>query len=189
MPGGDRYISMERQLLILDLDETLIYASETPLEHPSDFFAGGYSVYRRPHLDEFLTADFEGFEVAVWSSASSGYVQAIVTAIFPDPERLQFVWSESRCTQRYHPEWMHYYWLKDLKRVKRLGYPLERVIMLDDSPEKLERHYGNHLPIAPFTGDLQDTQLRDILPFLNHLRGVPNVRTIEKRAWKRFPFQ
>jgi TFIIF-interacting CTD phosphatase-like protein len=183
---SDRLSSMERPLLILDLDETLVYASETPLDRPADFHAGRYHVYRRPHLKEFLSAAFDGFEVAVWSSASSSYVQAIVAVIFPDPERLHFVWSESRCTQRYHPELMDYYWLKNLQKVKRLGYPLARVVMLDDSPEKLERHYGNHLPIAPFMGNPEDTQLRDILPFLNHLRGVENMRTVEKRSWRRF---
>lgn len=177
---------MERSLLILDLDETLIFGSEEPLSRPADFHAGRFSIYRRPYLSEFLAAAFDGFEVAVWSSASSDYVRAIVSAIFPNPDALHFVWSASRCTQRFHPELMYWYWRKNLQKVKKRGYPLERVVMLDDSPEKLEAHYGNHLPIAPFTGDLADTQLRDILPFLNYLHGVENMRTIEKRAWRRF---
>jgi len=43
-----------RTLLILDLDETLIYATETALDRPADFSVYGYHVYRRPHLDAFL---------------------------------------------------------------------------------------------------------------------------------------
>ena len=58
--------------------------------------------------------------------------------------------------------------------------------MLDDSPEKLARHYGNHIRVRAFTGDAKDTELRDLLPFLNGLRSVENVRTVEKRHWRQF---
>jgi NLI interacting factor-like phosphatase len=43
-------------LLILDLDETLIYATEEPLQRVPDFIIGPYAVYRRPYLTEFLTS-------------------------------------------------------------------------------------------------------------------------------------
>ena len=68
--------------------------------------------------------------------------------------------------------------------VKRLGYRLERVLMIDDTSRKLERHYGNHLRLRPFLGQDDDTELRDVLPFLNILRKAPNLRVIEKRNWR-----
>ena len=40
-------------LLILDLDETLVYSIEEPLGRDHDFTVGPYAVYRRPHLAEF----------------------------------------------------------------------------------------------------------------------------------------
>ena len=36
------------KLLVLDLDETLIHARETPPEHPPSWEAAGYVVYERP---------------------------------------------------------------------------------------------------------------------------------------------
>ena len=45
---------MNRPLLILDLDETLIHASAQELETPAHFRVSKYWVYRRPHLDVFL---------------------------------------------------------------------------------------------------------------------------------------
>jgi hypothetical protein len=36
--------------------------------------------------------------------------------------------------------------------------------MLDDTPQKVERHYGNHVRVRPFLGDASDRQLRDVLP-------------------------
>jgi RNA polymerase II subunit A small phosphatase-like protein len=58
--------------------------------------------------------------------------------------------------------------------------------MLDDSPKKVASHYGNHLLVQPFLGDLKDSDLRDILPFLEWLRHVDNFRSVEKRRWREF---
>jgi RNA polymerase II subunit A small phosphatase-like protein len=175
---------MDQQLLILDLDETLVFGAERPLDRACDFRAGPYYVYKRPFLKEFLAAVAAGFELAVWSSASAPYVHAIVAELFPEPAALRFVWSRERCTQRLHPEWLDYYWLKNLKKVKRLGFDLERVLMIDDSPEKLSQHYGNHLRIAPYLGDLADRELESVLPFLAQLRAIENLRLVEKRNWR-----
>ena len=43
-------------LLILDLDETLLHATEEPLRRGHDFLMDPYAVYLRPFLSEFLTA-------------------------------------------------------------------------------------------------------------------------------------
>jgi hypothetical protein len=55
------YPSSDRNLLVLDLDETLIYACDDPrrlakLGEP-DFCAAGYPVFKRPHLDYFLASE------------------------------------------------------------------------------------------------------------------------------------
>jgi len=177
-------VSVDKHLLILDLDETLIYGTEEPLDRPHDFRVAHYFVYRRPYLGEFLSAVSGWFDLAVWSSASHLYVAGVVSALFPDPTGLRFVWASNRCTRRFDPEWQDYYWVKDLRKAKRAGYPLERVLMIDDSPEKLERHYGNLLWVRPFTGQQEDTELRMVLPYLDSLRGAENLRTIEKRYWR-----
>jgi RNA polymerase II subunit A small phosphatase-like protein len=70
-------------LLILDLDETLIHAAEQPLERPADWRLGPYSVYCRPYLAEFLAAVAQSFALAVWSSGTIDYVEAMVARIMP----------------------------------------------------------------------------------------------------------
>ena len=177
---------MNRKLLILDLDETLIFASETPLERPADFHAGQYHVYRRPWVSEFLAFAHENFEVAAWTSSSPSYAEAVVPNLFPRDYPLSFVWNRRRCTTVFDAETHEHIHVKDLRKVKRRGYRLESVIMLDDTPEKLMRHYGNHLRLAPFTGDPLDRELLDIQPFLLHLSEQDNIRQIEKRKWRTF---
>lgn len=178
---------MPKHLLVLDLDETLIHAAETPTtqQTPWDFQIFSYFIWKRPYLSHFLTTIFDWFDVAVWTSSSDSYAQAIVSHIFEEPQRLAFVWTRTRCTQCYDRDSGLYYWRKNLNKVKRVTRrPLEQILMLDDTPEKLERHYGNIVQLTSFEGNHMDTELHDILPYLNRLRIVENVRVVEKRYWR-----
>ena len=56
-------------LVVLDLDETLVHATNEPLDRPCDFRCHGYSVYRRPGLNNFLDGLRARFDTAATSSA------------------------------------------------------------------------------------------------------------------------
>lgn len=174
----------DKPLLILDLDETLIHAADRPLAAPQDFMAGPYFVYRRPFLDDFISQVAEGFQLAVWSSSTADYIAAITPQIVPKHVTLQFEWSRTRCIQRYHPEWQDMYWVKDLRKVQRRGYDLSRTLMVDDTPSKLERNYGNAVYISSFEGDPADRELQRLGPYLLSLVDCTDFRTIEKRDWR-----
>lgn len=180
-------------MLVLDLDETLIYASETALERPPDFQVYGYHIYRRPYLQEFLESVRRDFDLAVWSSASDQYVFAVVQNIFGATFDLQFVWGRSRATLRrvsvdgsgYMVDpWDHTHYLKPLTKVKRVGWRLERVLIVDDTPEKCVKNYGNAIHPRPYFGDESDQELRMLAPYLATLKDEQNVRRIEKRRWR-----
>lgn len=172
-----------RPLLVLDLDETLIHSVERPLDSPADFRAGDFLVYRRPFLADFLDAAAQWFTLAVWSSASEPYVRVLVDEVFSG-RPVEFVWARDRCTQKFDADRQEFYWFKNLQKLKRRGFRLERVLVIDDSPEKIAGHYGNHLAVSPFTGDLSDSELRDVLPFLERVRHAENFRVVEKRSWR-----
>lgn len=46
---------MKETLLVLDLDETLLYATKDKLEQREDFVVGSYYVCVRPNLAYFLS--------------------------------------------------------------------------------------------------------------------------------------
>ena len=115
-------------MLVLDLDETLIFATETPLNRSADF----------PLM-------------RVWLCARS----------FP---------------LRYHRT-------KKLEKLKRKGYQLERVIVVDDSPEKHRAAYGNLVRVHPYEGDVDDDELPKLGEYLDSLRTVENIRLVDKRHW------
>jgi len=173
-----------KKLLILDIDETLIYATEASLPRQADFLVGQYHIYKRPFLDVFLKNCLDWFEVAVWTSSTPSYAIAIVPAIFENPKSLSFVWASDRCTVAYDIEWFEYYNRKNIKKVKRKGYRLESIIAVDDTPQKWERSYGNLVRVNPFEGEETDDELKYLLLYLDQLRYEENIRSVEKRFWR-----
>ncbi|MBX7172829.1 MAG: HAD family hydrolase [Pyrinomonadaceae bacterium] len=176
--------SVEKKLLILDLDETLVYATEEKLERQEDFTVGEYFVYKRPHLQEFIEFCVENFGIAVWTSSSHNYATKIVEEIFPNLTELKFFWSRLRCTIRYDEELQENYFEKMMSKVRNRKYDLAKVIVVDDSPEKLRNSYGNLVRIKPFFGDNEDNELQKLMVYLQRLRDAENIRKIEKRMWQ-----
>jgi TFIIF-interacting CTD phosphatase-like protein len=171
------------KLLVLDLDETLVHATETRLDHVEDFRVGPYYIYRRPHLTEFLDAVLATFKVAVWTASGKRYAAEVVDRIFPKGS-LEFMWSSERCTLTRNWDTGGYQTLKNLGKLKSQGYTLESVIAVDDTPEKYARSYGNLVAVREFLGDPGDAELPLLLAYLKSLSSVPNVRTVEKRGWR-----
>jgi len=157
---------------------------EEPLARPPDFRCDPYLMYKRPGLDEFLAGVAKLFEVCVWSSGSADYVECIVREIFTGHVQPLFVWSRERCTRRTDAETGQLRYLKDMKKVRRRGYALAQVLMVDDDPAVLARSYGNLVRVVPYDGSDRDAELRQLLPYLRQLLRAPDVRKIDKRAWR-----
>ena len=175
---------MKRPLLVLDLDETLIYASESPLDRSADFVVAPYHVYERPGVGDFIAHVSRHFSLGVWSSSSPAYAAAICGHLFGCGDRLEFVWASDRCTPTRDLENDSWSQSKRLAKLKRRGFRLERVLMVDDSPEKHTKNYGNLVQVRPFEGDLSDQELPLLAVYLESLAEVPNVRAVEKRRWR-----
>ena len=174
----------EKILLILDLDETLIHATETKLDIEPDFQYSDYYIYKRPNLIEFLTEMNRYFELAIWSSADDQYVNDVVEIIKPTGIEFQFVWARSRCTPRRDYELDKYVYEKRLKKVKKQGFRLEKSLIVDDSPEKTRDNFGNAIYVLPFEGNQKDNELNLLSEFLKIIKNLENVRRIEKRGWR-----
>lgn len=175
---------MKDKLIILDLDETLIFSSLEKLSIKEDFMVGNYFVYKRPGIDVFLNFVRDNFQIAIWTSSTFDYAESIVNHLFVNQSFPKFVWARERCVSKIDIESRKQYWIKDLKKVKRLGFDLEKVLVIDDSVEKLQRNYGNHVPVIPFFGDPEDDELLMLVRFLEKVKNIDSVRSIEKRSWR-----
>lgn len=187
-------MTSDKNLLILDLDETLIRAVTKKLDRPHDFCVERYFIYKRPFLSEFIETCLTHFRVGVWSSASDQYVESVVSLIFPDPDKLLFVWAASKITyQRTLP---HHYEkfgreiseLHNQKRLKKVSkafdWSLDRILIVDDSPEKSAQNYGNVIHPKPYLGDADDRELPHLAGYLENLSVWRDLRSIEKRNWR-----
>lgn len=175
---------MQRPLLILDLDETVVSATHEEPRDGYDFRVFRYFVKKRPHLDVFLRTVRQWYDLAVWSSSGEQYAAEVVRQALGGAAGMRFVWARPRCTARFDQETRELYYSKNLKKVKRRGFDLSRVVILDDSPEKVRQNYGNHLPLRPFEGQPDDRELLDVLSFLENMKDHEDFRKIEKRTWR-----
>ena len=185
----------DKMLLVLDLDETLLHAAPQQLPGGASFQVFHYYVHLRPGLAAFLTTCATHFELAFWSSASDDYVHEIVRRLLPPGIVAAFVWGRSRCTpfllsrpdeqELFEPDYASSYeYAKRLKKVRRRGFSLQRVLIVDDTPAKVLHNYGNAIYVKPFYGHPNDTELSSLGAYLAELKDVQNVRTIEKRGWQ-----
>ena len=182
-------------LVILDIDETLVYATKNQLDIDHDCELDDYFVYKRPHLGKFIDYIDKNFRFAIWSSATDDYVNEMTKKLEVD-EKAIFCWARSKATfKKASPidsegnlnldSMDHHFFVKRLKKVKKLGYNLERILIIDDTPYKSKENYGNAIYISEFKGDKKDNDLLKLTEYLTTLKHVHNVRQIEKRNWKK----
>jgi RNA polymerase II subunit A small phosphatase-like protein len=92
------------RLIVFDLDETLVHATEVPLPCAHAFRVASWFVHVRPFASELIRFSASHFDVAVWSSSSERYVEAVTAELFGTAFPLAFSWSVSRCVQKPDPK-------------------------------------------------------------------------------------
>lgn len=127
------------RLVVFDLDETLVHATtrQLPIAHLTQI--DQYFVYERPYARRLLDFTAARFDVGVWSSSSDAYIQHVLSRLLPEGYPLKFAWSVDRCVQRPDVAAGGYVYIKDLRKLMRLGYDTDEVVIVDDSPEKIPR--------------------------------------------------
>lgn len=160
------------RLIVFDLDETLVHATEAPLLHAHTLQVGPYFVYVRPFASDLIEFCASHFDIAVWSSSSERYVEAVTAALFGTNFPLAFFWAVSKCVQKVDPRSNGYVYIKDLRKAMKHGYALDEIIMIDDSPEKLQRQPARHLCLPAFQGDPLDTELRNVIERIKSMAEI-----------------
>jgi RNA polymerase II subunit A small phosphatase-like protein len=178
-----------KPLLILDIDETLIHTeSDEFSNHIYDFKFNGnressYYTKKRPYLDQFLDYAFENFDIAIWTAAGEDYAKEIIKNIGILESSLKFLYTKDKCTIKFNIEYLKYYGVKNLNKLKKKGYDLNKVLIIDDIRDTAINNYGNLILIKSFKDDNNDTELLKLISYLQKIKDEPNYRRIEKRGW------
>jgi RNA polymerase II subunit A small phosphatase-like protein len=162
-----------KKCLVLDLDETLVHSSFKPVPGadfiiPVDIDGRPVDVYvlKRPHVDAFIAAVGERFEVVVFTASLAKYADPLLDLL--DPARVMR-WRLFR--EACVPFEGNY--VKDLQC---LGRPLASTIIVDNSPHSYVFQPDNAAPVGTFIDDPADRELLDLLPVLTAVEGVADVR-------------
>ncbi len=175
-----------KPLIIWDLDETLVHSVKGHCTD-YDFFLETpnftISTKLRPHVSFVLKELYTYYDFAVWTASGEHYANHIVSHLFNEYD-LCFVKTSKDCTIRFDPYNNEYYKIKTLKKIKK-RFDLTQVLIVDDVPQTAERNYGNLITISPFTGDLGDNALIDLMKKLIQIKDCPNFRKLRKPSWQR----
>ncbi len=130
--SNSKVIGPKRNLLILDLDETLIHTAYAPIPGGDVKSQRGYFyLYERPHLKEFLDRCSAEYDLAIWSASKADYVRWIIRSTVLSDYVFAFVNTRKNC-KRIFGNGGRVEYLKDLRPY--LGR-YEKVMMLDDVPK------------------------------------------------------
>ena len=182
---------VRRKVLVLDLDETLIHSRHAGLLRssedagfPPDFILRvaidnhpvRFLVHKRPHVDHFLSVVSQWFELVVFTASMEIYGKAVCDELDSGQGMLRRRYYRQHCTLLPPGDSESY--SKDLSTV--CG-DLSRVFIIDNNPEAYTSYPDNAIPIRSWFSDPQDTALLQLLPLLDRLRRVSDVRTILRR--------
>ena len=164
-----------KKTLVLDLDETLVHSTLDGASEHSDFVfpvslgsvTHMVSVRQRPHLHTFLARMARHFEIVVFTASQQIYAEQLLDIVDPNGEYIRHRIYRDSCVV-----WEGNY-LKDLTV---LGRDLAHTIIVDNSPQALGFQLENGVPIKSWYDDAEDMELLRLLPFLEELAHVDDVR-------------
>ena len=184
-----RRISVPKRLLktlVIDLDETMIHStantansnivSPTTNKTRSNFdflvevlinrTSCLYYVYKRPHLDYFLDVVSNWYNLVVYTASVREYADPVIDLIDNHRRYFKNRFFRSSCSEQF---------FKDLSLVDE---DLSRVCLLDNSAASFALYPDNAIPIESWREGASDEGLLELLPFLDALRFVDDVRSV-----------
>ncbi|KAJ3272451.1 hypothetical protein HDV01_005520 [Terramyces sp. JEL0728] len=164
-----------KKLLVLDLDETLIHTSFKPIpkaDHVIHLEMNNVdyqvNVLVRPGCREFLQQVSKVFEIVVFTASIPLYANPVI----------DFIDTNKVITHRLFREHCIHHKGNYVKDLSLLGRELKDVIIVDNSPICYMFHPANAIPITGWFDNPNDTELHELLPFLEDLKSIEDVSLV-----------
>ena len=152
----------EKRTLVLDLDETLIHSVADAANNVS-------TTHHRPGVSTFLKEVSKLYELVIFTAGLEEYASPIIDNL--DSEGL----IQHRLYRQHTRSIAGVKFIKDLALLNR---PLARTVIIDNSAESFVLQPLNAIPIEPYFGEAHDTRLLELLPLLEALTKVADVRAM-----------
>ncbi|ETP52941.1 hypothetical protein F442_02121 [Phytophthora nicotianae P10297] len=168
--------------LVLDLDETLVHCSVDEVKNPHMQFPVTFNgveyivnVKKRPHMEYFLKRVSKLFEIVVFTASHKVYAEKLMNMLDPHRNLIKYRLYRDDCLDVFGN------YLKDLNV---LGRDLSKVLLVDNSPHAFGYQVNNGIPIETWYDDEADAELLNLLPFLESLVDVDDVRPIVEKQFQ-----
>ncbi|XP_069502773.1 CTD small phosphatase-like protein 3 isoform X2 [Ambystoma mexicanum] len=173
--------SAPESTLVLDLDDTLVSCSLSPSEDaeftfPILFQDIYYKVYMklRPHVKEFLETLSKMYEVFVFTTAKKEYAEKVLDVLDPQRKLIRHRLFQEDCICFLG----HY-----IKNLNVLQRDLAKTVILDNAPHTCPYQNLNRIPVKSWMGDDEDEELLNLIPVLEEMTQVEDVRTEISRRY------
>lgn len=165
--------AQDRICLVLDLDETLVHSSFSPIDSadfqiPLEMQGEVHTVYvkKRPGVDDFLKKASQWYEIVVFTASLALYANPVMDLL--DPHNLVQL-----RLYREHCVLIGGCYVKD---IAKLGRDLKRTFIIDNSPLSYILQPENAIPISAFFTDENDRELDKTLALLEQAKNMKDVR-------------
>jgi RNA polymerase II subunit A small phosphatase-like protein len=162
-----------KKTLVLDLDETLVHSSFKPIPAadfviPVEIDEQVHQVYvlKRPGVDQFLKRMGDCYEVVVFTASLAKYADPVLDLL--DKQRV--------VKARLFREACVHHKGNYVKDLGRMGRDLRKIIIIDNSPASYMFNPENAVPVESWFDDVNDTELFDLIPVLEQMSKVEDVR-------------
>ena len=164
-----------KKTLILDLDETLVHSAFYPFRIKSDIILkinldGKYHtihVLKRPNLDFFLKKVSELFNIIIFTASLQQYAEPLIDILDINKNFKRMF--RQNCVKD------NGFYIKNLNQI---GKDFKDIIIIDNNPMSFVMNKDNGLPIMTWYENMDDNELIKLIPLLEFLSNVSDVRPI-----------
>ncbi|XP_057303560.1 carboxy-terminal domain RNA polymerase II polypeptide A small phosphatase 1-like [Hydractinia symbiolongicarpus] len=174
---------LNKKCVVIDLDETLVHSSFKPVDNadfivPVEIDGTVHQVYvlKRPYVDMFLKRMGEIFECVLFTASLAKYADPVADLL-----------DKTTCFRsRLFRESCVFYKGNYVKDLSKLGRDLHNVVIIDNSPASYIFHPENAVPVTSWFDDKDDTELMDLIPFLESISSADNCITALQNNYSRY---
>ena len=157
-----------KQILLLDLDETLIHADfegifknlnnyDTIINFNDNKSNYSIGIFLRPGIYDFLNILKEKFDIFIYTASTKEYADSIIKFLDPQNQIFKMTFYRENCININGQ-----IFIKDLSLFENL----DKIVIVDNSLYSFMEHLSNGILINSFYGDKSDIELYSVLNYL-----------------------
>lgn len=167
--------------VIFDLDETLVHCSDKEGGIKINFKIENNKkinayLFVRPFLSDMLEMLSKEFELILFTASLKTYADEVLRHIDPDNKYFKYKYYRESCIKIKGD-----IYVKDLRIIDR---DIADMVLVDNASYSFGFQLKNGIPIIPFYNSNEDSELLNLVPFIEYLKEVKDIPKYLKSYFK-----